>query len=61
VPEADNAKPAYGHTPATTRQNRQLEVKLRKAWALETTNARQETIASTIAHKMTHQNRGMLA
>jgi len=59
VPEADNAKLAYGHTHATTGgQNR------RNAWALdsqENTSAPQETIASTIAKKTTLRKRGMLA
>jgi len=56
VPEADNARPAYGHTHATRGQN------MRKALAfLESTSALKETIASPTAKQATNQKRGMLA
>jgi len=56
VPQAENAKPAYGHTLATARQ------KQRKTSAcMESTSALPEMIASPNARKAILKNRGMLA
>jgi len=57
VREAEYARPAYGHTHATTRgQN------MRKALVfMEPTSALKETIASPNAKMTTNRKRGMLA